>query len=147
MLEPFTALNVAANIVQFIELGIKIFAKSNELYKSASGRLPEHRELESASQSLEILVLYGANSPFTTGPDQCSPAEKQLIRLTSDCEKLSNRLKEILEPLRLENKEEGLREEGFARRFARRRLAQIQIAQEIECTPYRSAEYEEVWRD
>jgi hypothetical protein len=45
-LDPFSALGVAANVVQFIDFGSKLISESHEIYKSATGTSTGMVELE-----------------------------------------------------------------------------------------------------
>jgi hypothetical protein len=54
-MDPFSALSVAANIVQFIAYGINIVSKGNQLYKSTNGALFENVELQEATIRLQQL--------------------------------------------------------------------------------------------
>lgn len=102
MLDPVTALGVAANVVQFVQLGIKIFKKSGALYKSTSGKATEDAQLESIAEDLMILTMYSARPLLARDPDACSPAESQLLQLTSDCKDVSKRMQELLKDLNIE---------------------------------------------
>ena len=54
-LESIAALNLAGNIIQFIDFGCRLFSKSRELYKSSDGVLAEDVELEIIANSLKTL--------------------------------------------------------------------------------------------
>ena len=41
-MNALTVIGLTANIFQFIEFGIKMVSKGNQIYRSADGRLPEH---------------------------------------------------------------------------------------------------------
>jgi hypothetical protein len=53
--DPFSALGLAGNIVQFVDFASKLFSKSKELYKSSSGATNENQELEDATDTLRRL--------------------------------------------------------------------------------------------
>jgi hypothetical protein len=55
MLDPFTALGVAGNIVQFVDFATKLISKSHKIYKSADGALMENQDLEVIALSLNRL--------------------------------------------------------------------------------------------
>jgi hypothetical protein len=50
---PFTALGLASNIVQFVDFGSKLISESRELYKSASGTTIESKDLRKATENLQ----------------------------------------------------------------------------------------------
>ena len=56
-LEGLAAVGLAANVVQFIDAGCKLFCKSHSLYKSASGMAVEDWELEQVAKDMEELSL------------------------------------------------------------------------------------------
>ncbi|KAH8663414.1 hypothetical protein BGZ60DRAFT_67197 [Tricladium varicosporioides] len=55
MLDPFTALGVAGNIVQFVDFSTKLISKSHKIYKSAEGALMENQDLEAIALNLNRL--------------------------------------------------------------------------------------------
>ena len=57
VLDPFSALGLAGNIVQFIQFGSDVFSKSREISKAASGASLENEELGSAAQRLQKICL------------------------------------------------------------------------------------------
>ena len=57
VLDPFSALGLAGNIVQFVQFGSDVFGKSREIAKAASGASLENEELGSAVQRLEKICL------------------------------------------------------------------------------------------
>jgi len=54
-MDPFSALSVAAAVVQFVDFGTNIVSKGSKLYKSTEGALIENIELEKASTRLQGL--------------------------------------------------------------------------------------------
>lgn len=44
VVDPFTAIGLAVNVLQFIELGHTLLSKSHELYHAVDGDLVEHKE-------------------------------------------------------------------------------------------------------
>lgn len=53
VLDPFSALGLASNIVQFVDFGSKLISESQELYKSASGTMIESEDLRIATENLQ----------------------------------------------------------------------------------------------
>jgi hypothetical protein len=56
MLNPFTALGVAGNIVQFVDFTTKLISKSREIHQSAEGVSVEYLELEAIANNLNQLT-------------------------------------------------------------------------------------------
>src|SRR5271168_879473 len=56
-MDPLSALSLAGNIVQFIDFGSKLLSGARELYKSPSGTLAAHHELELVTTDLSALVV------------------------------------------------------------------------------------------
>jgi hypothetical protein len=65
MLDPFTALSLAGNILQFVDLGRSVLVKTLEIYRSGSTE---------ASRQLEIVTkdLTALTSEIDKGASQCS---------------------------------------------------------------------------
>ncbi|KAF9878380.1 hypothetical protein CkaCkLH20_03872 [Colletotrichum karsti] len=55
-MDPFTALGLAAAIIQFVEFGVKLVSTSREIYISADGRTQEHETLDEICSHLCFLV-------------------------------------------------------------------------------------------
>jgi hypothetical protein len=56
-MDPLSALSLAGNIVQFVDFGLKLLSGAVELYKSPSGTLAAHHELELVTTDLSALVI------------------------------------------------------------------------------------------
>ena len=56
MLDPLTTLSVAAAVVQFVEFGGSLLAKSYEIHKSTDGASVGNGELETTTKELQQLV-------------------------------------------------------------------------------------------
>ncbi|PMD32009.1 hypothetical protein L207DRAFT_471340 [Hyaloscypha variabilis F] len=55
-MDPMTALSLAGNVVQFIEFGTRLLSTTKELYRSSTGSLTVHDEIELVTTDLSILV-------------------------------------------------------------------------------------------
>ena len=98
MAETLAALSLAGNIVQFIDFGCRLFAKSQELHRSATGVAAEDdqlaiiaRSLRRFSQDLEV------TSPSDGG--QSSQAF-DLEGLVDECKRVANDLLGALDQLK-----------------------------------------------
>jgi hypothetical protein len=54
MLDPFTALSLAATIVQFVDFGSKILSDSREIYKA--GSISDHGDIKLITTDLAALA-------------------------------------------------------------------------------------------
>ena len=52
VLDPVSALSVAAAVVQFVDFSTKLVSKTREMRISIDGRTVEHRHIEAVTQSL-----------------------------------------------------------------------------------------------
>ena len=55
-MDPFTALSVAGNIVQFVDFAVRIVAKGNHIYHSSDGLPDDHHDLEIVTEDLLLLT-------------------------------------------------------------------------------------------
>ena len=51
-MDPISALGIAGNIVQFIDLGLNVASKGKHIYRSGDGTLSEYRDLELLTSDL-----------------------------------------------------------------------------------------------
>lgn len=101
-MDPFSALSVAANIVQFVACGISIVSKGNQLYQSANGALVENAELEGATVRLKKLSN-ALRESLDQGLPQDSPAQSDqaLQKICEECNAVSQELVGKLEKLKV----------------------------------------------
>ena len=99
-LESIAALNFATNIVQFIDIGMRLFSKSRKLYKSYDGVLSECAGLETIATSIEQLSEHLTASP--PPEHQLSLANNGLILLAQSCNTAAEELLSALEKLKLQ---------------------------------------------
>ena len=83
VLEAFTALSLASNIVQFVDFGSRLLSKNKELSRSVSGASAENEALETISNSLTRL---SRNLKISRTPSRAS-----LSRHEADLEELADR--------------------------------------------------------
>jgi hypothetical protein len=98
-LEGLAALSLAGNIVQFIELGSKLFSKSRDLYQSAAGISSEDAQLSIIARSTRILseglVVSSSNG------DPRSPNEENLSNLATECKDIAQEVLDALNQLKV----------------------------------------------
>jgi hypothetical protein len=56
-MDPLTALSLAGNIIQFVDFGSRLLGRAAELYRSPTGSLSFHDELELVTTDLQTLVI------------------------------------------------------------------------------------------
>lgn len=44
-MDPLSSLGVAGNVIQFVDFGIKLVARFNQIYRSADGALQKNNDL------------------------------------------------------------------------------------------------------
>jgi hypothetical protein len=122
VLDPLSSLSIASSVVQFIDFGCKLFSKSHELYKSASGESVEDIELRSVARSLEEFAGNASVLPLRSEGQDYSSGEKALLLIADSCKKQAASLNSILEPLKIEDRDEKSPKKWAAFRLALRRM-------------------------
>jgi hypothetical protein len=97
VLDVFSALSLASNVVQFVDFGFRLISKAQELYHSPSGNSTQNNELlavacdfKQLSDRVSVLVLPAA----TDGKD-----EDALKKLAAPSKDVADELVSILEDL------------------------------------------------
>jgi hypothetical protein len=95
VLDPFSALGLASNIVQFIDFGCKLLSTGRELHNSTDGVLESNIELEVITKDLIDLdeKLMRSSGLLTLR----SESERALQTLAASCKKDAERLLSILD--------------------------------------------------
>ena len=107
-MDPISALGLAANVVQFIDIGCKLFSKSHALYKSATGVSVEDWELENIASSIgQLAESTIARMPPNGSIPGLPQNEQTLYNIAFACKNLADELKTMLKPLRIEDADEG----------------------------------------
>lgn len=99
VLDPFSALSLAATIVQFVDFSSKLISDTAELYRSAEGNLASNIELSTIVTDLSTL----SSDLEVRDRDQSaySKDERALTNLAVQCRELSTKLLDILGDLRV----------------------------------------------
>lgn len=95
MAEALAALGLAANIIQFVDFGVRLFSSSRELYKSAEGALKENVELGEITSNIRLVAQSITNS--TIGVD-----EPALREVAGTCLRLADELLATLHGLKVD---------------------------------------------
>jgi len=101
VLNPMSALALAANVVQFIDFSSKVVSKGCRIYLSVDGTLPKNLELEVVTNDLSRL----AKGLKTHGLDNVSiSGEENLLQTISDeCSTIADELLTRLEKLKVKS--------------------------------------------
>ena len=103
-MDPFSALGLASNVLQFVDVGVRLVSKGREIHNSVDGNLSVNREIELTTKDL-IQICDGLTSPEShVDLRDSSEAERALIPLCNACKQLGEELLHILQSLSLGNK-------------------------------------------
>ena len=103
-LEGLAALNLAGNVIQFIDFDCRLFSKSRELYKSTEGTLTETKELEKIASMLESLAR-GLADDSSQGVSESD--KDSLISLARNCKDIAKTLLDALDRLKVRNSQDN----------------------------------------
>jgi hypothetical protein len=96
-MDPLAALGLAAAVVQFVDFGIEIFRKSNEILHSASGASAENTSIKNTTSDLQVLLqnIKDSQPPVNAGTD--IPAEQvSLNSLVVSCNEVGDELLKLV---------------------------------------------------
>jgi hypothetical protein len=95
-MDPFAAIGLASNIVQFVDYSTKLINGARDIYDSASGMTEENKSLESIVSEMKLL----SSKLLPTTGDLRSEDEKALCRVAAECNILSDQILELLGKLK-----------------------------------------------
>lgn len=102
VVDPFTALGVAGNIVQFVDFSTRLFYASHEISRSTSGTTKENKELSNITTHLQQLCDQLLVLPTPSGPHLDPSPEAGVLRtLANDCKAAGEELLVALRTLEL----------------------------------------------
>ena len=102
VLDPFSALGLASNVVQFVDFGTKLFAGAAELYHSVDGTLAVNAQLETITKDLSSMSAeLGTANHYGTQP--VSADVKNLMELALSCKQLADEVLVVLTKLKVPN--------------------------------------------
>jgi hypothetical protein len=101
VLDPLSALSVAAAVVQFVQFATDLVSKSRILGKSPAGTLIEYAELSAASHRLiklddELKKIHNASSSRHLTEDEAA-----LLEVAHSCSKIASEFKKALDSLKV----------------------------------------------
>ena len=94
--DPFSALSVAASIIQCVEFATKVVSKSKQIYKATDGMLQENAQTETVVVRLQGLVTSLKDDAGSAACGSRSPAEQRLLDVRKECCDVSTRLVTLL---------------------------------------------------
>lgn len=98
-MDPLTAVGLVANIVQFVDLGYKIFANTKEIRHSISGLTVDDQRTSDMMTEMYRLSLH-LESP---GREPSDANEKALFKLAAECRKLADQILKLMEKTSAKN--------------------------------------------
>lgn len=105
VLVPLDALSVAGTVVQFVDFTIKLVSKGNEYYKSASGALVEHKDLELVATNMQKLNdNLNSSLRLFDKHSQLSAEEQALKTVVDACEGIVLQFRDALSKLKISGK-------------------------------------------
>lgn len=101
-MDPLSALVVAASVVQFTDVGIRLLSTTREVYISASGQTKHAIELSAVATDLKQLSeqVEQKSCSLRSHPGQTSDSEEIFLRLCGECQKVSTELLDALAKLK-----------------------------------------------
>jgi hypothetical protein len=97
-MDPLTALGLAAAVVQFVDFGIGVFRKSNEILHSASGASVENASIKDTTLDLQLLLEKIKDSQPRIPAGSSIPSEQlSLISIIEGCNEVGNDLLKLVE--------------------------------------------------
>jgi hypothetical protein len=101
VVDPFTAVSLAGNIVQFLDFACKLFSEAHELSKSTTGQSTAHQEIQNACNYLSEFSGQLSTSHFDSNPQNLTSGEKAIVELAASCRSTSNELSAMIQKLQL----------------------------------------------
>lgn len=98
-MDPFTAIGLASSVVQFVDFSTKLICGAREIYYSTTGTTEENASLE-----LVVTEMKAWSSKLQYyGPSAQSEEEKAIHSLAAECQKLSDKILELIEKTKPKN--------------------------------------------
>lgn len=109
MLDPFSAIGLASNIVQFVDFSCKLLSESKEIYKSVAGSSAGNLELKEVYGNLHDIStkLAASTSPLLALRKRPSKEVEALRKLASSCKDVADELLSIIQELKTDTGNHG----------------------------------------
>ena len=105
VLDPGSAISLAAAVIQFVDFGTKLISKGTQIYKSENGVLADDEERSGISSRLSNLNKGLSDSIINSQLDKkSSPAELALIEVTLACRVQADEFTSAIEKLKITGK-------------------------------------------
>ncbi|CAI6238481.1 unnamed protein product [Periconia digitata] len=110
VVDPFSALSLAGNVVQFLDFSQKLLSKGREIYKSAEGAPTTHVELEVIYNDLwDVSNKLAARAPPSPSSStdtlisfQPSIVDDQIWQLATSCQSVAQELLSIVRQMKVD---------------------------------------------
>ncbi|OAP54357.1 hypothetical protein AYL99_11458 [Fonsecaea erecta] len=99
-LDPFSALGLAANIVQFIDFSCGLISDAKEIYHSATGATANNVGLQGIAESLSRLSSTLVN-PLHPTSDAVSAAEREIVKIAASSRDIGDEMLATIQSLKL----------------------------------------------
>ncbi|EUC47766.1 hypothetical protein COCMIDRAFT_58713, partial [Bipolaris oryzae ATCC 44560] len=101
VMDPFTAVGLAGNIVQFVDFACKLFSEARELKTSVTGQSTAQLELETTCNYLNTFTRQLSTSHFDSNPRNLTSGEKAIVDLATSCKSTADELLALLQKLQV----------------------------------------------
>lgn len=101
-MDPLSAVSLAGTVVQFLDFGIKLVAKTHEIYNSAEGAEVRNIELDAIAQNFVSLNQRVRNRSRQVCAYAISEDEKALEAMTEQCNKVGEELIDALQKAKVQ---------------------------------------------
>ena len=96
-MEALSALSLASNIVQFLDFGLRVLSKGNQIYRSVDGALEENLDLEVVTNDLLLMQTKLKRTLIAPGHTQLGSNDvKAFNNLSQSCARVAEKLLERL---------------------------------------------------
>ena len=100
VLDPFTAVGFAGNIVQFLDFSFKVISKGRKGYNSALGIEAEYVELETIAKHLQQLAT-SLHFPKDNDQNILAPEHEAFEKLRQSCLKVASELIQAIDQVKV----------------------------------------------
>lgn len=101
MLDPLTAIALAGNVVQFVQMGCQLVANTHEIYTSHAGALKEDLETEVVTTRILQSIEELENGRQQAGSYPKTSTERRLVEIAEACTEIAKDILTRLEKLKL----------------------------------------------
>lgn len=102
-MEAIAAIALAGNVLHFVQVGLKILSKGNNLKRSRDGKFKEHSDIDEVLKDLDLRL---ANLQSSPSAQRTSPDHESLQGLASRCQTAGQELRDAL--LTVKSKGKGI---------------------------------------